>query len=211
MKDMQRMFYATEAWGQKSKWVKATSLHRYADLIQGWEESWRRRWALPRRDQLWNDRQWQAGECQRRSWKMQHSDEKNAKSNAVEILYGTSSTCSSWHGGENFFGDRDQRWNMLQNLNPPWMKETMNEEATTVQAKQPPSSFKLIFRWNFPNLTYVSRNTTWIAGKSQSSYFPLLLSPPLLVLVLFGEVIQRQMDNNTFNTAPQVGLPYMGN
>ena len=196
-------------WGLRSKIKmgekKTTSLHRYADLLQGWEGSWRRRWALPRRDQLWNDRQWQAGECQRSSWKMKHSDEKTPKATQLR----PSSTCSSWHGGKNFFGD--QRWNMLQNLNPPWMKETMNEEATTVQAKQPPSSFKLIFRWDFPNLTYVSRNTTWIAGKSQSSYFPLLLSPPLLVLVLFGEVIQRQMDNNTFNTAPQVGLPYMGN
>ena len=176
-----------------------------AHLIQGWEESWRRRWALPRHDQLWSDRQWQAGECQRSSWKMQHYDEINAKSNAVETILNMQ--LIAWR--KEFFGE--QRWNMLQNLNPPWMKETMNEEATTVQAKQPPSSFKLIFRWNFPNLTYVSRNTTWIAGKSQSSYFPLLLSPPLLVLVLFGEVIQRQMDNNTFNTAPQVGLPYMGN
>ena len=51
-----------------------------------------------------------------------------------------------------------------------------------------------------PNLTYISRNTTWKAGKSPSSYLPLLLSPPPLALLLFGEVIllQRQMDNKTF-------------
>ena len=135
-------------WGLRSKIKmgekKATSLHRYADLIQGWGDSWWRRWALHRRDQLWNDQQWRAGERQWSSWKIQHFEEKNAKSNAVAILCHILNM-QVMAGEETIFCDL--RWNIVENLNPPRRKLIMNEEATTVQATQPPSSLpELIFR-----------------------------------------------------------------
>ena len=51
-------------------------------------------------------------------------------------FYVISSICRSWRGKIIFC---DLRWNIVENLNPPRRKLTMNEEATTVQAKQPPS------------------------------------------------------------------------
>ena len=189
-------------WGLRSKIKmgekKTTSLHRYADLIQGWEGSWRRRWALPRRDQLWNDQQLRAEERQRRAWRMQHF-QREKTSKATQLTFYGKSSIYSWRG-KIFFCDL--RWDVVENLNPSPRKETMNEEATMVQATQPPSGLpELIFRrflFSLPNLTYVSRNTTWIAGKSQSSYLPLLLSQP--PLTFFGEVIllQQRMDDKTF-------------
>ena len=89
-------------WGLRSKIKmgekKATSLHRYADLIQGWEEVWMRRWVLPRRDQLWNDQQWRVGERQRISWKMQHFEGKKLPKAMQLRFYVISSICRSWRG-----------------------------------------------------------------------------------------------------------------
>ena len=36
-------------------------------------------------------------------------------------------------------------WHIVEDLNPSRTKESMNEEATTVQAKQPPSSLLMLF------------------------------------------------------------------
>ena len=145
MKDMQCMFYATEAWGQKSKWVKRKRLH-CTDMPT-----------------------WSKGEKVHEG-----GDERCLGATNFEMIsnYGQKNAkgepegCNifrekkrqkqrSWHfmenpqythgGGRSFFWDL--KWNVVENLNPSWRKETMNEEATTVQATQPPSGLpELIFR-----------------------------------------------------------------
>ena len=141
MKDMQRMFYATEAWGQKSKWVTRKQLHCRPDpkLRRPMREEMSAASARP-------TLKWSAI-TGRRTPKESLKDAtfwEKKTSKAMQLrFYGTSSIYS-WRG-EIFFWDL--KWDVVENLNPSWRKETMNEEATMVQATQPPSGLpELIFR-----------------------------------------------------------------
>ena len=74
---------------------------------------------------------------------MQHF-QREKTSKATQLTFYGKSSIYSWRG-KIFFCDL--RWDVVENLSPSWRKEIMNEEATTVQATQPPSSLpELIFR-----------------------------------------------------------------